>query len=565
MTPRRLHPPSRVDHYTRSGLWTDDTVDALLRGQVAARPDALAVVDAPNKAELTGGRPRRLTWRELDAEVDRVAAVLLERGLRHGDVLAVQIPNTVELCVTFFAAFRIGVVVTPFPVQYREYELSQLLRLAGARAFVTATRVGDRPNAEIVRDMAADLDGLHTVAAWGDGVADGLVPLEEARGDADALAAYLAELTVDPGECLTICWTSGTEATPKGVPRCHHDWLATARVCAAAPKLTDDDIVLNPFPMVNMAGIAGVLLPWLISGCTLVQHQPFDLPVFLGQIAAEKVTYTLVPPALLTMLLQRKEVLAATDISSLTRVGSGSAPLPPSMVQGWQEQYGIAVINFFGSNEGVAMLSDPVSIPDPVERARFFPRPGLPGVDYPSPVLAGTRTRLVDVATREEITELGRPGELLMRGPTVFSAYLAGTATRESVDEDGWLHTGDVFELAGDAGQYLRYVDRAKDVIIRGGMNIAPAEIESLLAGHPKVADVACVGYPDAVLGEKACVFVVPRPGKQVTLEELVDYLKERRIASYKLPERLEVAESLPRNPVGKLLKRDLRSVWETA
>jgi acyl-CoA synthetase (AMP-forming)/AMP-acid ligase II len=308
-----------------------------------------------------------------------------------------------------------------------------------------------------------------------------------------------------------------------------------------------------------MAGIGGVFLPWLLSGCTLVQHQPFDLPVFLGQIAAERVTYTLVPPALLTMLLQREEVLAATDISSLTRVGSGSAPLPPSMVQGWQERHGIAVINFFGSNEGITLLSDPVSIPDPVERARFFPRPGLPGVDYPSPVFAATQARLVDVATGEEITEPGRPGELLMRGPTVFSAYLPGTATRESVDEDGWLHTGDVFEIAGDDGRFLRYVDRAKDVIIRGGMNIAPAEIESLLAGHPKVADVACVGYPDEVLGERACVFAVPRPGERVTLEELVEYLRERRIASYKLPERLEVVEALPRNPVGKILKRELR------
>ncbi|WP_109526101.1 class I adenylate-forming enzyme family protein [Nocardia aurea] len=573
MTPRGLHRQSRIDHYTQAGLWTGDTVDGLLRARVAARPGALAVVDPANKAQLTGGLPRRLTWGELDAEVDRVAAVLVERGFGHGDVLALQLPNTAELCVTFLAAFRIGAVVTPFPVQYREYELAQLVRLAGARGFVTCARLGDRPMADTARDLAAAVDGLDTVAIWGgelatdefaaDGGAGGLVGLDTAQGDPGRLTAHLAGLTIDPGECLTICWTSGTEATPKGVPRCHHDWLATARVCTAAPNLTGDDVVLNPFPMVNMAGIAGVFLPWLISGCALVQHQPFDLPVFLGQIAAERVTYTLVPPALLTMLLQREEVLAATDISSLTRVGSGSAPLPPSMVRGWQERHGIAVINFFGSNEGVALLSDPVSMPDPVDRASFFPRPGLPGVDYPSRVLAATESRLVDVATGEDVTEPGQPGELLVRGPTVFAGYLPGTATRESVDGDGWLHTGDVFEIAGDAGQYLRYLDRAKDVIIRGGMNIAPAEIESLLSGHPKVADVACVGYPDEVLGERVCVFAVARPGEQITLDELVGHLRERRVASYKLPERLEIAEALPRNPVGKILKRELRSSLE--
>ena len=197
--------------------------------------------------------------------------------------------------------------------------------------------------------------------------------------------------------------------------------------------LGPEDVLLNPFPMVNMAGIGGMLLPWLLVGCRLVQHQPFDLPTFLRQVAEERVTYTVAPPALLTMLLQRDDVLAAADLSSMRVMGSGSAPLPPAMVRGWDDR-GIPIINFFGSNEGVALVSDPVAIPDPEERARFFPRPSLPGVEV----------RLVDLDTRKEIDEPGHPGELCIAGPTVFAGYVDGDT--DPFDDDGFFCTGDVFE-----------------------------------------------------------------------------------------------------------------------
>ncbi|GAA3410690.1 class I adenylate-forming enzyme family protein [Streptosporangium vulgare] len=538
---KRLHTQERIDRYTAGGWWTGDTIDQLLRAQVSARPGALAIADPLNKADLLPGEIKRLTWSELDAEVDRVAGVLRGRGAGPGDVVAVQLPNSVELAVTFLAAIRVGAVVTPFPVQYREYELNQLCALAGAVLFVTSTTAAARvPTILPALTWGGDLD---TATASPDGAPG--VPYE-----------------AHPADPVTICWTSGTEATPKGVPRCHYDWLAVASTCADAPGLTEDDVILNPFPMVNMAGIGGVFLPWLKTGAVLVQHHPFDLPTYLGQIASEGVTYTLAPPALLTMLLQQEAILARTDLTTLTRIGSGSAPLPPPMVKGWQDRYGIAIINFFGSNEGVALLSDPVHMPDPEDRARFFPRPDAPGTTWPG-TLGATRTKLVD-PLGEEIAEAGVPGELLLSGPTVFSGYLPGTATADPFDEDGYLRTGDVFEIAGDQGQYLRYVDRAKDLVIRGGMNIAPAELEALVSGHPAVAEVAVVGYADEVLGERVCVVLVPKPGQTVDLASVVDHLRGRGIASYKLPERLEVVEALPRNPLGKILKRELKESLAT-
>ena len=148
------------------------------------------------------------------------------------------------------------------------------------------------------------------------------------------------------------------------------------------------------------------------------------------------------------------------------------------------------------------------------------------------------------------------PGELRLSGPTVFAGYWPGTADADPFDGDGYLITGDVFELAGD--RYLRFVDRAKDLIIRGGVNIAPAELEALIAGFPEVAEVAVAGYPDEILGEKVCAFIVPKPGQSIDLEQITTFLRDTGIASYKLPERLEIVEALPRNAVGKLLKRDL-------
>jgi acyl-CoA synthetase (AMP-forming)/AMP-acid ligase II len=322
--------------------------------------------------------------------------------------------------------------------------------------------------------------------------------------------------------------------------------------------------------MVNMAGIAGMFLPWLLTGATLIQHHPFDLPVFLGQIATERVTYTLAPPPLLMLLLLKPELMADADISSVRILGSGAAPLSTAMVRGWKDRYGIDVINYFGSNEGVSLVGDPATIPDPDERARFFPRIGAGGYSWPNRVTRGTRTRLVDPDTGEEITEPGRPGELRIAGPTVFAGYLTGgigsPLDLDAFDAAGYFRTGDVFEIAthgGDADpRYYRYVDRAKDLVIRGGMNISPVELEALLHLHPAVAEAAVVGYPDPVLGERVCAVVVARPGAAagISLDSVREFLAGRGVAGYKLPDRIELVAALPRNPVGKVLKRDLRA-----
>lgn len=480
-----------------------------------------------------------------------------------GDVIILQLPNIVELIVAYLAAWRVRAIVSPLPVQYRRHEVLELGAISNPKAFLTADRIGARRVAADVVDFGSEIPTLKTVLYFGPSEVPGAHRVESelatiARAELDAVCAYADAHPVDPNDCITICWTSGTESRPKGVPRAHYEWLVMSWDTVYSPDLTSESRLLNPFPMVNMAGINGMFLPWLRVGCVLVQHHPFDLSVFLRQIEQERITYTVSPPALLATLLQNESLLAHTDISSLRQIGSGSVPLQEWMVRGWHERHGITVINFFGSNEGISLMTDVKVMTDPAQRARFFPRYGG-NRTWSFPAATRTTVKLIDVESGEEIDEPGRPGELRLKGPSLFAGYLDAEHVASPFDEDGYLKTGDMFVIDGPENQFLRYVDRSKDMVIRGGMNIAPAELETLIAAHPAVAEVAVVGYPDDVLGEKVCAAIALKPGASMALEDLTDYLRAQEIATYKLPERLWVLDALPRNPVGKVLKRQLR------
>lgn len=569
MAARKMHPQWRIDEYVSKGWWTDETVQQLFIDRVAEFGDELAAVDPLNKAALVDIAFQRASWNDIADQVERLAAVLRAHDIGEGDLVMVQLPNIVELTVAYLAAWRVRAIVSPLPVQYRRHEVVELGAISEPVAFLSADRIGRRHVAEEIVEALPDVASLRTVLYYGPSrvAAASSLDAELAAVTADEIAAvqaYADAHPVDPNDCLTICWTSGTESSPKGVPRAHYEWLVMSWDTVYSPSLTHTSRVLNPFPTVNMAGINGVLLPWLRVAFVLVQHHPFDLTVFLKQIEQEKITYTLAPPALLALLLQKQELLAGTDISSLTQIGSGSAPLQEWMVRGWYERYGIAIINYFGSNEGISLMTDVKLMTDAGQRARFFPRYGG-GREWSFPAAKWSTAKLVDPATGAEVDEPGHPGELRVRGPSLFAGYLDAAHVASPFDEDGFLKTGDLFVIDGPENQFLRYVDRAKDIVIRGGMNIAPAELETLIAAHPAVAEVAIVGYPDDVLGERVCAAVALKPAMSLTLDDLTDFLRNLEIASYKIPERLMVLEALPRNPVGKILKRQLRDEVQRA
>ena len=534
-------------------------------------PHTEAVVDACNRSDFAHGAPRRLSWDELGDEIDRFSILLHEQGLRRDDIVVLHLPNSVEQYLAYLACARLGLIVTPVPVQYREHELSHVLAITQAAAVLTFTHIGKpgqgHPAAVMYQQLSQVHPSLRKVLAWGPQVSDGVLSIDALLPGkmTPDLRATLVQAEIDAAvtanDVFSICWTSGTEAAPKGVPRSHNEWLIVPPNIIEAAELKPGARLLNPFPFVNMSGLSTALATWLVLGGTVVQHHPFNLFIFLKQLREEQIDYTVAAPAILNMLLQDETLLAGIDFKRLRRMGSGSAPLSDWMVRGFAEKYGVQIVNYFGSNEGAALSGSDLDIPDPALRAQYFPRAGVDGFDWHISTSRKIKTRLVDLMTGDDITQAGQVGELRFSGPTVFSGYFrAPEVTARTFDAQAFYCTGDLFEIAGDRLQFYRYVGRSKDLVIRGGVNISSEEIEGLLAACPGVREVAVVGVPDHILGEKICACVVPLEGHKVSLEQLVQFLREQqRVAAYKLPEYLLPITELPRNPVGKILKRELR------
>ena len=548
--------------FTEKGYWGEKTVIDLLYAEAAVSSDKEALVDPYNKKDLVGTDPKRLTYGEFIQSIDRLAVKFLDLGVQPDNVIIVQLPNIMELTLTIFAAARVGAIVSPIPVQWRAHEIKHAVQLTDAVLCVTSHSFMGFDHVELFRaNLPADTSVRQYITV-GSGNAEGAINMAdilESELDAAEAAKRLKGLQSGPNDVLTICWTSGTEAESKAVPRSHNHWLAiSGAVVESFLKPDQRCTYLSLFPTINMAGLGAVLIPWVITGGKMVLHHPFNLELFLKQLIGEKVYYTLAPPALLDGLAKSPQ-WAGMDKGALKVIGSGSAPLSTWMVKTFHD-FGIDIVNFFASNEGVCLYSCPADFPNPEDRAQFFPRFGRPEFEWKSEATKGIQTRLVDPSTEEEISEPGKIGELRVKGATVFAGYYKRPElTAKSFDEDAYFRSGDLFSIAGENNEKYCFHGRLKDLIIRGGMNISPEEIEMLVVEHPKVAEVAAIGYPDERLNERICIAVAPKPGETVSLEEINEFLAEKNIAKYKFPEIMEIFEALPRNPVNKVLKREIR------
>ncbi|NND81752.1 MAG: acyl--CoA ligase [Gammaproteobacteria bacterium] len=556
-------PQQRIDDYTAKGWWGNDTLHSLLGKAAQQYPERLAVADQPNRAALCDGEPLRLSFAELDHASDRLAEQLLTAGVSLNDKLIVQLPNIAELVVVYYAASKLGAVLSPVPVQYGQHELNNIRNTLGAQHLITTATFQGKTLAK-----AASEAGL-SVLSFGADLPGGTQPLgiEQQPGDVPLLAEHRAahgDSIDNANRILTICWTSGTTGTPKGVPRSHNMWLATTHAEIDACDFRNGDLLLNPFPLVNMAAIGGFLFPAALQACSLFLHHPLDPPLYLQQLQNEKITFTIAPPALLNQLAKSQEMWQQFDFSALRRVGSGSAPLAPWMVETFARDYGIEVINFYGSNEGICLLSTDQTSPEPEQRATMFPRLGAADIPWQGNVFEFAKTRVISLEDGSDIEQAGQAGELVIAGPTIFDGYFPATDDDDVFTEDSYFRTGDLVEICGEPAHYYRITGRCKDIINRGGVKISPTEIDRLLEAHPGLAEVAVCAYADARLGEKMCACVVPTDADQPpALDELTAYLIEQGIASFKLPERLELFDALPRNPMGKVLRFQLQEAVE--
>lgn len=546
----------RIAQYMKNGWWTDHTLHGELQHWAQKTPERLAIADQPNRMALCGSEPQRLNYRQLDEASVNLATQLLNNGVGVDDVVIVQLPNITELIVAYYAISRIGAIISPVPIQYGNHELRHIVAQLHPAAFITLQTFRNEPLAEQRKAMLEDCPSTKLMV-FGTQLSDQVNCLtliaNASEDEALTLEKHRKAYQDNANNILTICWTSGTTGTPKGVPRSHAMWFATARSSAAAARYTDGERLLNPFPAVNMAALGGFLFPAALHGCSLFLHHPLDVPLFLKQIEQEEISFTIVPPPLLNQLAKSPDMWAQFDFSKLRAVGSGSAPLSPSMIDVFDNHYGKPVINFYGSNEGISLYSTPAITNDPDVRAALFPRVGSGVGDWKGLAADTLLTRVMDIDTGLEINEVGKTGELVIDGATVFDGYL-NSPNDNVFDQDGYFRTGDLVEICGEPAHYYRISGRCKDIINRGGMKISPSDIDVLLEGFAHCVEAAVCSYADERLGEKICAcLVVADDGSKPTLEEVCRFLADQGLAKFKLPERIAFFDSLPRNPLGKV------------
>ncbi len=543
--------PERIRNYTEKGWWGDLTLHGALRKTATTNPGLLSVADQPNRHDMTGDKPERLTFSELDNASDNLACQLLAHDINAGDALLVQLPNIAELVVTYLAASKIGAIVSPVAVQYGSHELRHIAAALNPAAMITIGSFNKQPLADNARNCFAD---KLQVLAFND-TSNHALRLSTTADEVQRsrIDSYSRENASDANAIITVCWTSGTTGTPKGVPRSHNMWFATARCCMEAGDYRPGDRLLNPFPLINMASVGAFLFPAMLLGCTIVLHHPIDPALYLGQLQNEKITFTIAPPAMLNQLAKSEAMWNQFDFSRLRSVGSGSAPLAPWMVEIFDRKYEKPIVNFYGSNEGIALFCTRAYSTDPSVRATLFPRLGSGATNWQGVAADLVLSKVVDIESGEEISQPGKTGELLVSGATVFDGYL-GSANSEVFTADGYFRTGDLVEICPQAPDFYRIAGRCKDIINRGGMKISPAEIDVLLEGLPAAVEAAVCAVEDDNLGEKICACIVPQPdGEKPTLEQITGYLSEKGLAKFKWPERIEYFDRLPRNPLNKV------------
>ena len=537
---------SAIEEYTAAGCWGTRTLLDDFRAHAARMPDHVAVVDPPNKEALLGSPPERVTYRELDRAVEGTASALAAAGIGKDDIVVVQLPNCWELAMLYLAIARAGAVITPVPMQWRSSEVGYVARHTGARAMVTVESFHGFGHMAMAREIQAATASLKLLLGYRE-------IREMARTPPDP---GLARVRVEGNDVFTLCWTSGTEAQSKGCPLSHNNWRCQAAM-ASSPGIGPGDTLLTAGPLVNMGALGTVFAPWLVNGGTLVLHHPFEPLLLLKQMMEEKVRYTLLVPAVVNLILKHPAA-KGIDLSGLKAITVGSAPPSLWALEEFEKRWNVPMGNIWGMNEGTGIVSAVKDVPDIHRRVDQFPRYGAKGYTWSVPMTRFLRTKVVDGAG-DRLEEPDAVGELLYRGPNVMPGYFRRPDLNErAFDAEGYFRTGDLFQVKGP--QYMKFFDRAKDIIIRGGNNISAQEVENLLVGHPAVQEVAAVGMRDEDLGERVCVFAVPKPGERVTLEGIVDFMRKAGVAAYKLPERLEVLDAMPRNPVGKTLKAQLRA-----
>lgn len=504
----------------------------------------------------------RWTFSELRERVNRLAAGLRRLGLAPGDRLGIWAPNSAEWALVQFATAKAGVILVNINPAYQRSELLYVLNKVGCRALVLAPRFKSSDYIGMLRELAPELGqcrpgdlnaaripDLRTVILLGQEPSPGMLRFEDVAGEASdeelqALAALEAQLQFD--DPINIQFTSGTTGAPKGATLTHHNILNNGYFVGEAIRLTEHDRLCVPVPLYHCFGMVMGNLGCVTHGAAIVYPaESFDPRSVLEAIQAEKCTALYGVPTMFIKVLDEPG-FAAFDVSSLRTGIMAGSPCPIKVMRDVIERLHMPEVTIAYGMTETSPVSFQSSVDDPVER-----RVSTVGRIHPH-----VEVKVVDGEGR--IVPRGQKGELLTRGYSVMRGYWGEPEkTAEAVDAAGWMHTGDLATL--DAEGYCNIVGRSKDLVIRGGENIYPREVEEFLYNNPKIQDVSVVGVPDEKYGEELCACVIVKEGTRATEEEIRSFCKGQ-IAHYKVPKYVRFVTKFPLTATGKIQKYVLRS-----
>ncbi len=472
-----------------------------------------------------------LTYEEFNRKVDRLSHGLVHIGLRPKDICVLMMPNSINWALVYYALAKIGAVVLPVNFLYRVGELEYIFKDSGARAFIGHKDYLDHP-----RQVMAHLPKMDIRIAQGVSPGQEFIPLEELFLEEGIFHPY----STREDDTWAIIYTSGTTGHPKGAMLTHSNLISNAMTVGNMRTTDPHDVVLGVLPLYHIYGQTSAFNSSIYLGLTIRLFPHFDAEELFSAIEQEESSILIAVPTIFNRLVELANARPPKR-SGLRFCISGGASLPVEVLRRFEDRFHTTIYEGYGLTE-----CSPVCVENPFGRPT---RPGSIGLPIP-----GFEARIVN--DRDEDVPIGEVGELIIRGPGVMKGYLNQPEATEETLRGGWLHTGDLARM--DEDRYIYIVDRKKEMIIRGGYNVYPREIEEILYTHPEVLEAAVVGVPHPDLGEEVAAVIVLREGARVTQEELKQFVKER-VAPYKYPRKIQFVKELPKSHTGKVLKRSIR------
>jgi 2,3-dihydroxybenzoate-AMP ligase/mycobactin salicyl-AMP ligase len=528
--------PEAAQLYKKKRWWLDITLGDMFDRASDLYPEREALV----------GAGKRYTWAELRSLVDKMAYNLLQEGFQPGDTVLLQLPNWPEFVISYYALQKAGLVMVLLTVNHTAREIAHLANLTQPKGWILPDRYRKTDYLPLIKQVREENPVMEKVILIGEGIPEGCLKFEdllETKAGVKEIRSTLEQARPDPGDVCQILPSGGTTGLPKGAPRTHNDYICNIEYKSKAWDLNVTDTILVAATVGHNLALLVCVTGSVFHGAKQVVLDSTYPEDFCQIVQEEKITCTGLVPTLISRIVSFED-LGKYDLSSLKKIYVGAANSPPELVKNVEDRIGARYINAFGMVEGPLIQSRPH---DPLEiRCNTIGRPCCPYDD------------IATLDSKGKKTPPGVEGELSAKGPGVFTGYLKNPqANMDSFTPDGYFRTGDLAVI--DEKGIIRITGRIKDIIIRGGENIAARDVEDLISSHPDVEYVAVVGMPDPDLGEQVCAYVKPVEGTSVTHEEVIIHLDKMEASKIHYPARTEIVQEMPLTAAGKADKKVLK------